>query len=61
MMRRSKCEENRLRVFENTVLRKIFARTRRKVTGEWIKLHNEELYELSAPNITRVDKSMRKE
>jgi hypothetical protein len=30
-----------LRVFENTVLRKIFGPNRDKVTGEWRKLHNE--------------------
>jgi len=34
-------EECRLRVFENRVLRRIFAYTRGKVTGEWRKLHNE--------------------
>jgi len=43
------------------VLRKIFGRKRRKVRGEGSKLHNEELYELSAPNIVRVDKSTRME
>jgi hypothetical protein len=39
-------------VFENRVLRKIFGPKRNKVTGEWRKLHNEELYALySSPNI----------
>jgi PAS domain-containing protein len=39
-------EERRLRVFENRVLRKIFGYKRDEVTGEWRKLHNEELNEL---------------
>jgi len=46
-------EERRLRVFENMVLRD-------EVTGEWRKLHNEELNDLySSPNIVRVIKSIR--
>jgi hypothetical protein len=36
-------EELRLRVFENRVLRRIYGRKRDEVTGEWRKLHNEEL------------------
>jgi len=36
-------EGRRLRVFENRVLRKIFGPERDKVTGEWRRLHNEEL------------------
>ena len=36
-------EERRPRVFENTVLRGIFGAERDEVTGEWRKLHNEEL------------------
>jgi hypothetical protein len=36
-------EEHRLRVFENRVLRRIFRPKRKKVTGEWRRLHNEEL------------------
>ena len=36
-------EECRLRVFENRVLRRIFGPKRDEVTGEWRKLHNEEL------------------
>jgi hypothetical protein len=36
-------EECRLRVFENRVLRRIFGRKRDEVTGEWRRLHNEEL------------------
>jgi len=36
-------EERRLRVFENRVMRRIFGPKRDEVTGEWRKLHNEEL------------------
>jgi len=36
----------RLRVFENRVLRMIFGPRRDEVTGEWRKLHNEELSDL---------------
>jgi len=44
-------EERRLRVFENRVLRRIFGPKRDEVTGEWRKLHNEELNNLySSPN-----------
>jgi hypothetical protein len=47
-------EEHRLRVFENRVLRGIFGPKRDEVTGEWRKLHNEELHNLySFPNIIR--------
>jgi len=38
-------EENRLRVFKNRVFRRIFGHKRDEVTGEWRKLHNEELNE----------------
>ncbi len=38
-------EERRLKVFENRVLR-IFGPKRDRVTGEWRKLHNEELNDL---------------
>jgi len=47
-----------MRVFENRVLRRIFGPKRDDVTGEWRKLHNEELNELyCSPNIVRVIKS----
>jgi hypothetical protein len=39
-------EECRLRVFENRVLGRIFGPKRDEVTGEWRRLHNEELYAL---------------
>jgi hypothetical protein len=52
-------EKDRLRVFENRVLRKIFGPKRDKVTGEWRRLHNEELNYLFSPNIFRVIKSRR--
>jgi hypothetical protein len=47
-----------MRVFENRVLRRIFGPKRDEVTGEWRKLHNEELNDLySLPNIVQVIKS----
>jgi hypothetical protein len=53
-------EEHRLRVFENRVLRRIFGTKRDEVTGEWRKLHNEELHILySSPNIVSQIKSRR--
>jgi hypothetical protein len=53
-------EEHRLRVFENRVLRRIFGTKRNEVTGEWRKLHNEELCDLySSPSIIRIIKSRR--
>ena len=53
-------EERRLRVFGNRVLRKIFGPRRDEVTGEWRKLHTEELSDLySSSNIFGVIKSIR--
>jgi hypothetical protein len=47
-------------VFENRVLRRIFGPKRDEVTGEWGKLHNEELHNLySSPDIIRQVKSRR--
>jgi len=53
-------EERRLRVSENRVLRRVFGPKRDEVTGEWRKVHNEELRDLySLSNIVRVLKSRR--
>jgi hypothetical protein len=53
-------EVHRLRVYENRALKKIFGPKRVGVTGEWRKLHNEELRDLySSPNIIRIIKSRR--
>ena len=53
-------EECRLGVFKNRVLQRIFGPKRDEVTGEWRKLHNEELYDLySIPNVIQVIKSRR--
>jgi hypothetical protein len=50
-------DERRLRVFENRALRRVFGPKRDDVTGEWRKLHNEELYGLfSLPYTIRVVK-----
>jgi hypothetical protein len=53
-------EKRRLRVFENRVLRRNFGLKKDEITGEWIKLYNEEIYDLySSPNIIRVINSRR--
>jgi hypothetical protein len=53
-------EERSLRVFENSVLRRVFGPKRDEVTGVWRKLHNEKLNNLySLPNIVLVIKSRR--
>jgi hypothetical protein len=52
-------EEHRLRVYENSVLRKTFGR-KRVEDGSWRKLHNDELQSLySSPNVVRVIKARR--
>jgi len=52
--------DRKLRVFENMVLRRIFGPRREEVTGEWRRMHNEELNDLySSPNIVRMIKSRR--
>jgi len=54
-------EEKKLRVFENMVLRRGFGPGKDEVTGEWRRLHNEELNDFySSPNIVRVIKLRRK-
>jgi len=53
-------EERKLRVFENMMLRRIFGPRRDEVTGEWRRLHYEELNDLNCPpNMVRVIKSRR--
>jgi hypothetical protein len=45
-------DERRPREFENRVLRKIFGSKRNGVTGDWRKLHTEELHDLySSPQL----------
>jgi len=51
-------EERKFRVLENMVLRILFGPREGEVTGEWSRLHNEELNDsYSSPNIVRVIKS----
>ena len=51
-------KERRIRVFENSVLRRLFGPKKDEVTSEWRKLHNEKLNDLySLPNIAWVIKS----
>jgi hypothetical protein len=53
-------EDHTLRVFENRVLRRIFGPKRDEMTGEWRKLHDEELRDLYfSPSIIRIIKSRR--
>jgi hypothetical protein len=43
-------EESRLRLFENRVLSKVLDTRRTQVTGDWRRLHNEDLLEFYSPN-----------
>jgi len=53
-------EERSLKVFESRLLRRIFGGKRDEVTGEWRKLHNEELTDLyCSPSIVGVIESRR--
>jgi len=52
-------KEHRLRLFENRVLRRIFADKRDEITENWRRLHMEALYGLYWPNIIRMMKSRR--
>jgi hypothetical protein len=50
-------EEYRLRVFENRVLRKVLGPKGDEMTGDWRKLHHEELHDLySSPSMIRMIK-----
>jgi hypothetical protein len=55
-------KEGSQRVFGNRVLRRILGRKRDEGTGEWRKLHSEELTDLYSlsPHIVRLTKSRRK-
>jgi hypothetical protein len=54
-------EENKLRAFENQVLRKVSGTKWDEGTGEWKRLHNGEVHDLySPPDIIRVIKSSRR-
>jgi hypothetical protein len=51
-------EDNRLRVLENRVLRRIFGPKKDALIGRWRKLHNEELHKFySSQNKIRTKKS----
>jgi len=58
VLQRSELEQNRIII--GSVLRRVFGPKRNEITGEWRKLHNEELRDIySLPNIVRVVKSRR--
>jgi len=44
-------------LFENRVLKRMFGHKRDEVTGEWRKVHNEELIDLYSANVIRVIQS----
>jgi hypothetical protein len=53
-------DENRVRVFDKSVLRKIFGLKRDKVRGQWRRMNNNEFYHLySSQILIRVIKSRR--
>jgi hypothetical protein len=53
-------KEHRLKVLENSVLRRISGPDKDEVAGGWRKLHNEVLYDLySLPSIISITKSRR--
>jgi hypothetical protein len=53
-------EEHRLGVFKNRVLRRIFGPKKNELTGEWRKLHSEELHDLnSSQSIIKIMKGKR--
>jgi hypothetical protein len=52
-------EEDRLRVFENRVLRRIFGPKRDEVTGGWRKLHNAELHNLYSSPSTSINRMIK--
>jgi hypothetical protein len=53
-------EEQRLRVIENRVLRRIFGPKTDEVTGEWRRLHNEELSDLYSSSSIGSDDQIQK-
>jgi hypothetical protein len=52
-------EEHRLRVSQNRDLSRIFGPKTDEVTGDWRKLHNEEIHNLFSPNTINMIKSRR--
>jgi hypothetical protein len=51
--------EQRLRVFKNRMPREVFGPERDEGTGEWRRLHNQELHDLYSPDIIQVNKPRR--